>query len=98
MQLVDVVEIRVLGIALLSLMGLFLICAKTRYGVPRGVCILVYGLIHIVPVILLGIDKIGAILGGLSFIYLSVMGGMFIIMSLMVLGGDEKHHFNEIQY
>lgn len=99
MQFVDVIEVRVLGVALLSLMGFFLICAKTRHGIPRGMCVLVYGLIHIVSVVLLGIDRTSAILGGLSCIYLFGMGGMFIIMAFTVLGGDDdQRYFSETQY
>ncbi len=95
----DLQELWILLIAPASFFGFVFICKKVRYGTLRSVCVLLWGLMHLIPTLgfitftATGIDTLKQPIGGLSFLYLLMTGTVFSVIAFVREPGRQGEYF-----
>lgn len=73
-------------IAPVSFFGFTLICKKVRYGTPRSACVLLWGFVHLIPILVftaIDIDMLKQTIGTFSLIYLLMMGAVLSVIAFV---------------
>lgn len=93
-------EVLIFPVIAISIIGFIFICKHTKYGTSRSISIFLWGLAHLIPMLVATITgSDGEInhdviwMGYLSFFYMTFLGAIFMCIAFIREPGQQGEYF-----